>query len=199
VKVRLLSVGLAILMLALLCAQKNTNAQSDHYDTQAGNIKFFNYDNAGNEIDQGIETGGTVVNPLLGPTSSFDVCSVMFVGWEATFDDLEPNRYRMVSEYVGPDGITLGSMFDVQTVSSGTKTVTFRSKGVGNHNGGAFLLGIYTVKFYLNGKYLGEKSFEVTRGPQFEMDGDACKPQFNAVEHAAGSAARKAARDRLEE
>jgi hypothetical protein len=40
------------------------------------------------------------------------------------------------------------------------KSVTFSGR-VGNSRGGAFLPGVYTVNFYLNGQYFGAKKFQV--------------------------------------
>jgi serine/threonine protein kinase len=101
---------------------------------------------------------------LSGATESFDVSKVLFVGWEAKFDNrlykLEPGQYRVDAAYIGPDGRTLGSVNDFQPVSPSMKTVTFSGR-VGNSRGGAFLPGIYTVNFYLNGQYFGAKKFEV--------------------------------------
>jgi len=101
---------------------------------------------------------------LSGATESFAVSKVLFVGWEAKFDNrlykLEPGQYRVDAAYIGPDGRTLGSVNDFQPVSPSMKTVTFSGR-VGNSRGGAFLPGIYTVNFYLNGQYFGAKKFEV--------------------------------------
>ena len=88
----------------------------------------------------------------------------MFVGWEVSFENrlyqLEPGQYRVDAEYIGPNGRTLGSVNDFQSVSKGMRTVTFSGR-VGNSRGGAFASGTYTVKFYLNGQYFGTKNFEV--------------------------------------
>jgi len=101
---------------------------------------------------------------LSGATESFAVSKVLFVGWEAKFDNrlykLEPGQYRVDAAYIGPDGRTLGSVNDFQPVSPSMKTVTFSGR-VGNSRGGAFLPGTYTVNFYLNGQYFGAKKFEV--------------------------------------
>jgi hypothetical protein len=97
-------------------------------------------------------------------TESFDVSKVLFVGWEVSFENrlykLEAGQYRVDAAYIGPDGRTLGSVNDFQPVSPSMKTVTFSGR-VGNSRGGAFLPGTYTVNFYLNGQYFGEKKFEV--------------------------------------
>ncbi len=97
-------------------------------------------------------------------TESFDVSKVLFVGWQVSFDNrlykLEAGQYRVDAAYIGPDGRTLGSVNDFQPVSPSMKTVTFSGR-VGNSRGGAFLPGTYTVNFYLNGQYFGEKKFEV--------------------------------------
>ena len=101
---------------------------------------------------------------ISGATSSFDVAKVLFVGWEVKFDNrlykLEPNQYRVDAVYTGPDGRTLGSVNDFQSVSANTKAVTFSGR-VGNSRGGAFLPGTYTVDFLLNGQSFAEKQFRV--------------------------------------
>jgi len=101
---------------------------------------------------------------LSGATDSFDVSKLLFVGWEASFDNrlyrLEPGQYRVDAAYIGPDGRTLGSVNDFQSVSPSMRTVTFSGR-VGNSRGGAFLPGTYTVNFYLNGQYFAAKKFEV--------------------------------------
>jgi serine/threonine protein kinase len=101
---------------------------------------------------------------LSGPANTFDVSKVLFVGWQVSFDNelykLEPNQYRVDAAYTAPDGSTLGSVNDFQSVSPNQKTVTFSGR-VGNSRGGAFLPGTYSVNFYLNGQYFGEKKFTV--------------------------------------
>ena len=101
---------------------------------------------------------------LSGATDSFNVSKVLFVGWQVSFQNrlyqLEPGQYRVDAAYIGPDGRTLGSVDDYQPVSMSMKTVTFSGR-VGNSHGGAFLPGIYTVNFYLNGQYFSAKKFEV--------------------------------------
>jgi serine/threonine protein kinase len=101
---------------------------------------------------------------LSAPTTSFDMSKVLFVGWQVTFDNrlfgLEPSQYRVDAAYIAPDGRTLGSVNDWQTVQSNQKTATFSGR-VGNSRGGAFLPGTYTVNFYLNGQYFGQKKFKV--------------------------------------
>jgi serine/threonine-protein kinase len=101
---------------------------------------------------------------LSGATNSFDVSKVLFVGWQVSFDNrlykLEPSQYRVDAAYIGPDGRTLGSVNDFQAVSPSAKSVTFSGR-VGNSRGGAFLPGVYTVNFYLNGQYFGAKKFQV--------------------------------------
>jgi predicted Ser/Thr protein kinase len=104
---------------------------------------------------------------LSGPTSSFSVGKVLFVGWKVVFDNrlygFEPNQYRVDAAYIAPDGRTLGSVNDWQNVSSNQKTATFSGR-VGNSRGGAFLPGTYTVNFYLNGQYFAQKKFQVMGG-----------------------------------
>ncbi len=101
---------------------------------------------------------------LSGATDSFNVSKVLFVGWQASFENrlykLRPGQYRVDAAYIGPDGRTLGSVNDFQPVSTNMRTVTFSGR-VGNSRGGAFLPGTYTVNFYLNGQYFGAKKFEV--------------------------------------
>ena len=101
---------------------------------------------------------------LSGATDSFGVSKVLFVGWQVNFENrlykLEPGQYRVDAAYIGPDGRTLGSVNDFQSVSPSMKTVTFSGR-VGNSRGGAFLPGTYTVNFYLNGQYFDAKRFEV--------------------------------------
>jgi predicted Ser/Thr protein kinase len=104
---------------------------------------------------------------LSGPTGTFDVSKVLFVGWKVVFDNrlfgLEPSQYRVDAAYIAPDGRTLGSVNDWQNVSSNQKTATFSGR-VGNSRGGAFLPGTYTVNFYLNGQYFAQKRFQVMAG-----------------------------------
>lgn len=101
---------------------------------------------------------------LSGATNSFNVSKVLFVGWQVNFENrlykLEPGQYRVDAAYIGPDGRTLGSVNDFQSVSPSMKTVTFSGR-VGNSRGGAFLPGTYTVNFYLNGQYFDARKFQV--------------------------------------
>ncbi len=101
---------------------------------------------------------------ISGATSLFEVSKVLFVGWEVKFDNrlykLEPNQYRVDAVYIGPDGRTLGSVNDFQSVSPNMKAVTFSGR-VGNSRGGAFIPGTYTVNFLLNGQAFAEKKFRV--------------------------------------
>jgi Protein kinase domain len=101
---------------------------------------------------------------ISGATSLFEVSKVLFVGWQVRFDNrlykLEPNQYRVDAVYMGPDGRTLGSVNDYQSVSTNMKAVTFSGR-VGNSHGGAFLPGTYTVDFLLNGQSFAEKTFRV--------------------------------------
>jgi serine/threonine protein kinase len=104
---------------------------------------------------------GTV---LSGPTSTFSVSRVLFVGWQADFENrlygLDTDRYRVDAAYIAPDGSTLGSVDDVEVVNQTARRATFSGR-VGNSAGGAFLPGQYTVNFYLNGKYLTQRKFRV--------------------------------------
>ena len=102
--------------------------------------------------------------PISGATQSFDAAKVLFVGWEVSFKNrlfgLDMNQYRVDAAYVAPDGHTLGSVDDVRMVSEKTKTATFSGR-IGNSSGSAFLPGVYTVNFYLNGQYLAQRKFRV--------------------------------------
>jgi hypothetical protein len=102
--------------------------------------------------------------PLSGAANSFDASKVLFVGWQVSFDNrlygLEPGQYRVDAAYVAPDGRTLGSVNDWQNVSTNQRIATFSGR-VGNSRGGAFLPGTYTVNFYLNGQYFGQRRFRV--------------------------------------
>jgi hypothetical protein len=102
--------------------------------------------------------------PISGATASFDAAKVLFVGWEVSFRNrlfgLDMNQYRVDAAYVAPDGHTLGSVDDVRMVSDKTKTATFSGR-IGNSSGSAFLPGVYTVNFYLNGQYLAQRKFRV--------------------------------------
>jgi hypothetical protein len=104
---------------------------------------------------------GTV---LSGPTDTFEMSKVLFVGWQVAFNNrlfkLEPNQYRVDAAYIAPDGRALGSVNDFQVVSPSQRTATFSGR-VGNSRGGAFLPGTYTVNFYLNGQFLAERKFHV--------------------------------------
>jgi hypothetical protein len=102
---------------------------------------------------------------LSGAANSFDASKVLFVGWQVAFENrlfgLEAGQYRVDAAYVAPDGHTLGSVNDWQNVGANQKVATFSGR-VGNSRGGAFLPGTYTVSFYLNGQYFGQKQFRVT-------------------------------------
>ena len=54
----------------------------------------------------------------------------------------------------------LGSVDDIQVVPRTVRSVTFSGR-VGNSAGGAFLPGVYTVNFYLNGQYFAQRKFRV--------------------------------------
>jgi hypothetical protein len=101
---------------------------------------------------------------LSAPTTSFDVATVLFVGWEITFDNrlfgVESTNHRIDAVYTGPDGRKLGSLNDFQVVSKNMKSVTFTGR-VGNSAGGAFLPGTYTVDFLLDAQPIGTKKFDV--------------------------------------
>jgi serine/threonine protein kinase len=101
---------------------------------------------------------------LSGPNSTFNLSKVLFVGWRAVFDNrlfgLDTNQYRVDAAYIAPDGSTLGSVDDVQTVRKGESRAVFSGR-VGNSAGGAFLPGQYTVNFYLNGQYFAQRRFRI--------------------------------------
>ena len=102
--------------------------------------------------------------PISSSTQVFDAAKVLFVGWEVSFKNrlfgLDMNQYRVDATYVAPDGHTLGSVDDVRMVSDKTKTATFSGR-IGNSSGNAFLPGVYSVNFYLNGQYLAQRKFRV--------------------------------------
>ena len=104
---------------------------------------------------------GTV---LSGPTNAFNVSKVFFIGWRAIFENrlfnLDNNQYRVDAAYIGPDGSALGSVDDIQTVKRSSDRAIFSGR-VGNSAGGAFLPGVYTVNFYLNGQYFAQRKFRV--------------------------------------
>src|SRR5579885_2633814 len=102
--------------------------------------------------------------PLSRSAQTFDASKVLFVGWEATFKNrlygLEMNQYRVDAPSLAQDGHTLGSVDDFRTVSENAKTATFSGR-IGNSSGNAFLPGVYTVNFYLNGQYLAQRQFRI--------------------------------------
>jgi serine/threonine protein kinase len=124
---------------------------------------------------------------LSGPTSAFGVSKVLFVGWRATFDNrlygLDTNQYRVDAAYVAPDGSTLGSVDDIQTIRKGQHRAVFTGR-VGNSAGGAFLPGVYTVNFYLNGHYFAQRKFRVVA--------DAGLPYGGAMSGGGGSSGSSA-------
>jgi Protein kinase domain len=101
--------------------------------------------------------------PLGGATTTFDLSSVQFVGWQVQFDNrlykLEPMQYRVDAVYTFPNGESY-AVNDWQSVSPNQKTVTFNGR-VGNSKGGAFPPGTYTINFLLNGQYFAQKRFRV--------------------------------------
>jgi hypothetical protein len=113
---------------------------------------------------------------LSGSTNSFDQSKVLFVGWQVAFENrlfgLEPGQYRVDAAYIAPDGRTLGSVNDWQNVSTNQKTATFSGR-VGNSRGGAFLPGTYTVNFYLNGQYFGQRKFQVIADASYPSGGSS--------------------------
>jgi len=103
-------------------------------------------------------------SPLSGPTDRLDVSTVMFVEWKIKFKNqlyqLDSGKYRVDATYIAPDGRTLGSIVDWKTVPATDRNATFTGR-IGNSNGGAFLPGTYIVNFFLNGKYIAQKKFDV--------------------------------------
>jgi hypothetical protein len=101
---------------------------------------------------------------LAAPATSFSAAKVLFISWRITFEHryLHTGQYRIDAVYIAPDGHTLGSVGDTQIVPPSARNATFSGR-VGNSAGGAFPPGQYTVNFYLNGQYLAEKKFRVTR------------------------------------
>jgi len=101
---------------------------------------------------------------LSGVSSTFSVSKVLFVGWRTIFQNrlfgLDANQYRVDAAYIAPDGATLGSVDDVQTVRPTESRAVFSGR-VGNSAGGAFVPGQYTVNFYLNGQYFAQRKFRV--------------------------------------
>jgi serine/threonine protein kinase len=101
---------------------------------------------------------------LSAPTNVFGVSKVLFVGWRVTFANrlygLDNNQYRIDAAYVAPDGSTLGSVDDIESITQSQQRATFSGR-VGNSAGGAFLPGQYTVNFYLNGQYFAQRKFRV--------------------------------------
>jgi serine/threonine protein kinase len=101
---------------------------------------------------------------LSAPSQNFDASRVLFVGWNVSFKNrlygVDMNQYRVDAAYIAPDGHTLGSVDDVRMVPQKAKTASFSGR-IGNSSGNAFLPGVYTVNFYLNGQYLAQKRFRV--------------------------------------
>ncbi len=103
--------------------------------------------------------------PLSGPADTFSAAKVLFVGWEVTFNNrlyrIESNPYRVEAAYYTPDGRPLGSVLDSKNVPESAKSIVFSGR-VGNAAGGAFLPGVYSVSFYLNGQFFAQKKFRIT-------------------------------------
>jgi hypothetical protein len=133
---------------------------------------------------------------LSGPSSVFNVSKVLFVGWRVTFDNrlfnLDNNQYRVDAAYIGPDGSTLGSVDDIQTIKRSSNRAIFSGR-VGNSAGGAFLPGQYTVNFYLNGQYFTQRKFRVVADAGMPYNGGGVSSSGGAggggvVDPLAGSA-----------
>jgi Large polyvalent protein-associated domain 7 len=101
---------------------------------------------------------------LSGPKTSFSVHKVVFVEWKVTFYNRlygkASSGHSVEATYIAPGGRILGSVTDLKNVSSAQKTARFTGR-VGNARGGAFLPGVYTVNFRLDGRPLGQRKFRV--------------------------------------
>jgi hypothetical protein len=108
------------------------------------------------------DKGGTVLG---GPTTTFELSTVKFVGWRATLDSRlqgsQPTRYRLDSTYKFPAGQSY-TFDDCQMISENQNQVTFTGR-IGNSKGGAFLSGYYTINFVLNGRSFTQKAFRVVK------------------------------------
>src|SRR4029079_5830598 len=118
---------------------------------------------------------------------TFNISKVLFVGWRVVFENrlygFDANQYRVDAAYIAPDGSTLGSVDDIQTVRKGDPRAVFSGR-VGNSAGGAFLPGQYTVNFYLNGQYVTQRKFRVVA--------DAASPYAGGISTNGGGAASSA-------
>jgi serine/threonine protein kinase len=106
--------------------------------------------------------------PLSRANVDFNASKLLFVDWRVTFDNrlynLDTGQYRVDAAFIAPDGHTLGSVDDIRIIPPDARTAIFSGR-VGNSAGGAFLPGVYTVNFYLNGQYVARKRFRVTPAP----------------------------------
>jgi hypothetical protein len=93
-------------------------------------------------------------------TGSFDVSTLLFVGWQATFDNrlfgVGSRSYSLYATYIAPSGREIGTIHDTQTISATQRTALFTGR-VGNSEGGAFLPGTYTVNFNLSGEIVAQR------------------------------------------
>jgi hypothetical protein len=144
---------------------------------------------------------GTV---LSGPAATFNVSKVLFIGWRVIFDNrlfgLDNNNYRVDAAYIGPDGGTLGSVDDIQTIKRASNHATFSGR-VGNSAGGAFLPGVYTVNFYLNGQYFAQRKFRVVADAGMPYSGGGAGASAGSVASSAppgGGASASAAGSGIE-
>ncbi len=117
---------------------------------ELASIQFVNTTKSGTELSS--------------PATAFKVSKVLFVGWQVSFSNrlfgVQSNEYRVDAAYIAPSGGMLGSVDDIQVVPRTVRSVTFSGR-VGNSAGGAFLPGVYTVNFYLNGQYFAQRKFRV--------------------------------------
>ena len=108
------------------------------------------------------DNGGTVLG---GPTTTFELSTVEFVGWRATLD----------SRLQGSQPTTLSARLDLQVPSRSVVHSRRLSDDIrkpkpgdlhrkdGNSKGGAFLPGYYTINFVLNGRSFAQKAFRVVK------------------------------------
>jgi hypothetical protein len=100
---------------------------------------------------------------LGGPTTTFELSTVKFVGWQAIFDNrlygVQSTHYRVDAVYTFPTGESY-AVNDWQVASENQKAVAFTGR-VGNAKGGAFPPGIYTINFLVNGRPFAQKTFKV--------------------------------------
>ena len=100
---------------------------------------------------------------LTGPSYVFGVSKVQYIGWRAVLISTPNSRlskYQIRADYIAPDGSSVGSVDDIQTVNRAQQRLVFTGR-IGNKAGDAFLSGQYTVNFYLNGQYFAQRKFRI--------------------------------------